>query len=60
MSPEEFIRQNLLKELDRLKVPFAEQDALANEGLRFWRESSRFKKGAWQETLSYVKKRIRK
>jgi len=60
MTPEQFIHRNLIKELDRMKVPFADQASLADEGLRYWKESAHFKKSAWADTLAYVKKRMKK
>lgn len=60
MSPEEFIRKNLARELESMKVPFAQIEGLANEGVRYWRETARFSKGAWGDTLAYTKKRATK
>lgn len=60
MTPEQFIHKNLIAELERMKVPFAEQNALAVEGLRYWKEQAHFKKSAWADTLAYVKKRMKK
>ena len=60
MSPEQFIKANLLKELEKMKLPFADQLSLAEEGLRYWKESAHFKKSAWADTLAYVKKRMKK
>lgn len=57
MTPEQFIRKNLSQELEKLKIPFARIDGLADEGVRFWRERAKFNKGAWIDTLAYTKKR---
>ncbi len=59
MTPQEFIRKNLISELEKLKVPFAKQQSLADEGVRYWLTQSKFKKGAWQDTLAYVKKLVK-
>ena len=57
MTPEEFIRKNLKSELEKIKTPFSMIERLADEGVSYWRESARFKKSPWVDTLSYVKKR---
>ena len=57
MTPEQFIRKNLADHLAREGQK--DVDGLADEGLRYWRESAQFKKGAWAETLAYVKKRAK-
>lgn len=59
MTPEEFIRKNLSAELERLKVPFARRIGLVEEGIRYWKETAKFSKGAWADTLQYVKKRAK-
>jgi len=60
MTPDEFIRENIKKELERMGVPFANQLSLADEGVRYWRQQARFKKGAWQDTIAYIKKLVTK
>lgn len=58
MSPDEFIRKNIMTELERIGVPFAQQLSLADEGVRYWRQTAKFKKSAWADTISYVKKHV--
>lgn len=60
MTPDEFIRKNIMTELEQLGVPFAKQLSLAGEGVRYWRQTAKFKKSAWADTISYVKKLISK
>lgn len=57
MTPSEFIRKNLAEQLT--KDGYKNIDSLADEGLRYWRESAQFKKGAWAETLAYTRKRAK-
>jgi hypothetical protein len=57
MTPSEFIRKNLVDQLTRDGCKAV--DSLADEGLRYWRESAQFKKGAWAETLAYTRKRAK-
>ncbi len=57
MTPEQFIRKNLADQLT--KDGYKSVDSLADEGLLYWRESARFRKGAWADTLAYVKKRAK-
>lgn len=57
MTPSEFIRKNLSDQLttDGYKAV----DSLADEGLRYWRESAQFRKSAWADTLAYMRKRAK-
>jgi hypothetical protein len=57
MTPEQFIRKNLADQL--IKDGCKSVDSLADEGLRYWRESAQFRKSAWADTLAYVKKRAK-
>lgn len=59
MTPEDFIRKNLAAELAKMKVPFAKSLGLVDEGVRYWKETAKFSKGAWADTLQYVKKRAK-
>lgn len=57
MTPSEFIRKNLAEQLT--KDGYKAVDSLADEGLRYWRESAQFRKSAWADTLAYVRKRAK-
>lgn len=59
MTPEEFIKKNLKAELEKSGTPYVEIEGLSNEGVRYWRETAKFRKSAWVDTLSYVKKRAK-
>lgn len=57
MPPSEFIRKNLAEQLTR--DGYKSVDSLADEGLRYWRESAQFRKSAWADTLAYTRKRAK-
>lgn len=56
MTPEQFILKNLAEDLKKQGYSHADAESLANEGLRFWRESAHFNKSAYADTLRHVKR----
>jgi hypothetical protein len=56
MTQEEFILKNIKQDLVEAGYDLTSAESLAQEGLRFWRESAHFNKSAYADTLRHVKR----
>ena len=56
MTQEEFILKNIKADLVKSGYKETDAESLAQEGLRFWRESAHFNKSAYADTLRHVKR----
>lgn len=59
MNQQEFMRKNLVNAMVSSGHKQAIAEQLADEGVRYWLETAKFKRSAWEDTLSYVKKRAK-